>query len=166
MKMSTCILKCYIYLKQPSVYTIYIIFTTSDVIFLQLFRRVGTFLFFFVFSEGLREGERERNGCVRDVASSHPHVSCLGLESVTFQFAGLRSVHWATPASTFSKRGDGCVTCLWDRMDDHQMQLSGFFLCLLKGPQPPSQCSGVSLHPRCACCQPLPCSSAREREPK
>ena len=74
--MSTCILKCYIYLKQSSVYTIYIIFTTSDVIFLQLFRRVGTFLFFFVFSEGRREGERERNGCVRDVASSHSRLAC------------------------------------------------------------------------------------------
>ena len=63
-----------------------------------------------LFREREREGERERNsnvpeihGCLSYAPNYRPgpqprHVPWLGIEPVTFQFAGQHSIHWATPA--------------------------------------------------------------------
>ena len=38
------------------------------------------------------------------------HVPWLGIEPVTFQFAGWRSIHWATPATAKTQI---CIMCPW-----------------------------------------------------
>ena len=90
----------------------------KDKCYVLVFCLVGSFLFKVLFiylflerGEG-RKTERERSikverdtsiGCLSPPHNWGPglqprHVPWLGIEPVTFQFAGQRSVHWATPA--------------------------------------------------------------------
>ena len=104
---------------------IYIHTDTNMYFLLKNILFIHSFIHSFIFREGKRGRKKGREtslcGCLLSAPYWRPgpqprHVTWLGIELATFWFAGLCSVHWATPARAFFFNY-GKAKTLWWRAD-------------------------------------------------